>query len=353
MKKTIKAAAALAVISSPAFAANLENPLYIPQAGSAYSKTSGGLLYKKADDSLAHRAQHHEGATEFPIWRVQEDIGYGITDRLSVNGSFGYISDPDIDRAGLYIGRAGFNYRISDGADFPGAAGVIWDVYADAHLGGVDKMKASLIVVDPAVTSPRPPFGFAYDNYTNGRWGMYLGTRVGKTWDDFTLAAFVEIERTFSNSNNEITVSNSVRGLLPSLIGGAAAYVPNSFSVDLKYTWEYTAGVKAFYEIDSEWSLGGALSVKHRADNRITNVNIDNTGLAPVDAALGALKSQFMGNLQDGWDEYIIGLALARQMTESVQVALYGEYTFDNANANSQNGTDVKAEIGARVNIAF
>ena len=30
-----------------------------------------------------------------------------------------------------------------------------------------------------------------------------------------------------------------------------------------------------------------------------------------------------------------------------------GEYTFDTAHAQSQNGTDVKAEVGVRLNLAF
>ena len=36
-----------------------------------------------------------------------------------------------------------------------------------------------------------------------------------------------------------------------------------------------------------------------------------------------------------------------------MQVAVYGEYTFDDANKMSQNGTDVKAELGVRLNVQF
>ena len=40
-------------------------------------------------------------------------------------------------------------------------------------------------------------------------------------------------------------------------------------------------------------------------------------------------------------------------MTDITQVAVYGEYTFDTAHAQSQNGTDVKAELGVRLNVQF
>ena len=40
-------------------------------------------------------------------------------------------------------------------------------------------------------------------------------------------------------------------------------------------------------------------------------------------------------------------------MTETTQVAVYGEYTLDTAHDQSQNGTDVKAELGVRLNVQF
>ena len=36
-----------------------------------------------------------------------------------------------------------------------------------------------------------------------------------------------------------------------------------------------------------------------------------------------------------------------------MQVAVYGEYTFDTSHKGSQNGTDVKAELGVRLNVEF
>ena len=58
-------------------------------------------------------------------------------------------------------------------------------------------------------------------------------------------------------------------------------------------------------------------------------------------------------DMEDGFNEYVLALSAAYQMTDSTQVAVYGEYTFDTAHAKSQNGTDVKAELGVRLNVQF
>ena len=58
-------------------------------------------------------------------------------------------------------------------------------------------------------------------------------------------------------------------------------------------------------------------------------------------------------DMLDGFDEYIISLSGSYQLTDATQVSLYGEYTFDDAHNGSQNGTDVKAELGVRVNVQF
>ncbi|MDR1071092.1 MAG: hypothetical protein LBL21_00410, partial [Rickettsiales bacterium] len=122
---------------------------------------------------------------------------------------------------------------------------------------------------------------------------------------------------------------------------------------------EYTAGLQGFYEFNSDWSLGGGFTYKHHSANSVEGVNIDvdaKTAMLPpaiVDAITANVANQFIGSLKDGWDEYILSLAVARQLTDSVQVALYGEYTFDSAEAKSQNGTDVKAELGVRLNAKF
>ncbi len=365
MKKTISAAVALSVLSASAIAANLENPLYMPKQGAVYSKTSAGVMYKIADDTNAMIRKNHDGATEFPIWRVQEELGYGILDNLELYGKFGYTHDGDIDRKGMHLGRAGLKYRAID-TD----TGWVWDLYADAQLGGVSPMSGAYTAT-----------GFNYDNYSNGRWGFHVGTQVGKAWSKFSMAGFVEALRTFGNDNNEIDVTQfkvkEVGGLPITSLG-----FDDEISVDLKSTTEINAGLKMFYQLDDRWSFGGGLTFKHHSDNGVEGL-ASGLGEMPTAVAQG-LTAQILGttdpatiaaaapkvaaqvqqqvvaglldkveDMEDGFDEYVLNLTAAYQMTDTMQVAVYGEYTFDDAHAESQNGTDVKAELGVRLNVQF
>ena len=351
MKKTISAAVALSIFAAPAIAANLENPLYMPKQGTGYSKTSAGVMYKIADDSDAHVKKNHDGATEFPIWRVHEELGYGILDNLEAYAKFGYTHDGDIDRKGMHLGRAGLKYRAINTDD-----GWVWDLYADAQLGGISEMSGSYAAN-----------GFTYDNYSNGRWGFHVGTQVGKTWSKFSTAGFVEVLRTFGNDNNsieikEIDASKAGCGVLDRATLTALGFT-DEISVDLKSTTEVNAGLKAFYQLDDRWSFGGGFTFKHHADNGVEGLATTlNTPLVPTVEGLpssavqkglvdGLLKE--VADMNDGFDEYIISLSAAYQMTDAMQVAVYGEYTFDDANTQSQNGTDVKAEMGVRLNVQF
>ncbi|MBQ4130501.1 MAG: hypothetical protein IJD69_03960 [Alphaproteobacteria bacterium] len=336
MKKTISAAVALSIFAAPAIAANLENPLYMPKQGAVYSKTSAGVMYKIADDSDAHVKKNHDGATEFPIWRVHEELGYGILDNLEAYAKFGYTHDGDIDRKGMHLGRAGLKYRAID-TD----SGFVWDLYADAQLGGISEMSGSYTAT-----------GFNYDNYSNGRWGFHVGTQFGRTWSKFSAAGFVEVLRTFGNDNNSIDVTGySVMGYPMSAFG-----LPDEISVDLKSTTEINAGLKMFYQMDDRWSFGGGLTYKHHSDNGVEglaselNTNAPAASMAPmvVNSLLAVVE-----DMEDGFDEYVLNLTAAYQMTDTMQVAVYGEYTFDEAHAQSQNGTDVKAELGVRLNVQF
>ena len=355
MKKTLKAAVALSVLSAPAYAANLENPLYMPSQGSVYSKTSVGVMYKIADDTEAMVKKNHDGATEFPIWRLHEELGYGILDNLELYLKVGYTHDDDIARKGMHQGRAGLKYRALD------TDGWVWDLYADAHLGGVSEMSGSYTAT-----------GFNYDNYSNGRWGFHVGTQVGKQIDKFSFAGFVEALRTFGNDNNSIDVSsmaalaNAQATSTANAMGypGKITMLPDEISVDLKSTTEINAGLKAFYQLNDKWSFGGGLTYKHHSDNGVeglaTDLPVINTGVAPLDAGMTAKQQETVNGLlaivedmEDGFDEYIIGLSAAYQMTDATQVALYGEYTFDSSHSQSQNGTDVKAELGVRLNVQF
>ena len=333
MKKSLKLAAVASVLATPAMAANLENPLYMPTSGEFYSKTAAGLMLKVADSSDAHVAKGHDGETEFPIWRIQEELGVGITDRIAIRGAFQYTHDADIDRKGMNHGRLGLIWRAVETYD-----NIVLDVYADAHLGGINKMRG-------AYTGT----GFQYDNYSNGRWGVDAGVRFGKTWSKLTTSAFVEVLQTFGNSNNVIDVSG-----LNSML--ALAGVPGEISVNLKSTTEVNFGLNAFYQVNDRWSWGAGFKYNHHADNGVESLATDinwtpgvGTMLKPeIDELIDSLS-----NMDDGFDEYIVTLSVANQLTDNVQVALYGEYTFDDAHAQSQNGTDVKAEVGLRLNLAF
>ena len=44
---------------------------------------------------------------------------------------------------------------------------------------------------------------------------------------------------------------------------------------------------------------------------------------------------------------------VANQLSDSMQLTLFTEYTFDDSHSGSQNGTDVKLEVGARFNARF
>lgn len=353
-------------------AANLENPLYIPQTGEYYSKTGAGVMYKKTDHSASLVAKGWDGQEEFPVWRLSEDAGYGITDRLSVNAKLGYTNDEDIQRRGLHNGRIGLLYRVFDGVSSP----FVWDIYGDLHLGGLSQMEATLI---PAAGGT--DLGFNYANYTNGRWGFFAGTRVGKTWDKFTGSVFGEIHQTFGDNNNVITISNGAKTLIGGMVaqqlkdanpllpdatanalGSAyAAGLPTDFNVNLKSTTEYMTGINGFYQFNEDWSLGGGFSMRHRATNTIEGVNLTNSsdlsamtgGAVTTEAVTNGISKNFVGSMYDGIDEYVLSVAVSHKLTNTVQVSLYGEYTFDDSDQKSQNGTDVKAEGGVRVNVAF
>ena len=76
-------------------------------------------------------------------------------------------------------------------------------------------------------------------------------------------------------------------------------------------------------------------------------------GLLPLQQGTIAKLLEQTKDMNDGFDEYIVSLSVANQITDMMQVAVYGEYTFDTAHRGSQNGTDVKAELGVRLNVEF
>jgi len=354
MKKTIKTAMAMAVLSMPAFArtTNIENPLFMPTAGQGYTRLGLGLMYKQADGTEAMRDKGKAFAEEFPIYRGHGELGYGITDNLTVRGRVAYTSNESIDRRGMSEGRIGLNYRVFDGAR---TNGWIWDIHADAVLGGISRLDATVI---PTIGGAQP-LGFDYDNYSNGRWGAWFGTQVGRTWDKFTGAVFGEVQHTFGNTNSRIRFGNNVGYFVPfPPFGGNQGIfevgLPDSVSVTTGSTWEYHAGLRGFYELNDRWAFGGGFAWRTRAANYIKNVNMDTSGLTGAElAAANHVAGAFLGSMRDSMNEYIFSSTAAYQATETMQVALYAEYTLDSAEARSQNGTDIKLEMGVRLNIAF
>ena len=334
------------VVSATAFAAsNMENPLYMPKNREVYLKTGAAFMYKKADSTEATRAKHMDGDVENPIWRFAGDIGYGITDRLDIHGHFGYTHDEDISRQGMHRGRIGLMYR----ALTEGRIGLMYralteekplvlDLYVDSYLSGVSPMKGTYT-----------NHGFDFDNYSNGRYGIIAGTRFGKTWDKFTLAAHVEYLQTFGNHNNKIAIDP--------MLGMSAIGFPDEISVDLKSTHETVAGFDVMYQLNSKWSFGGGFEYIEHYDNGVKSIHTKLKQMpAPYDAYQQDTVNKLLAltkNMKDGWDEYVIKTSVAYQYTDDIQFAGFFEYTLDDAHSQSQNATDCKMELGVRLNARF
>ena len=338
MKKSLKCliAATASVVSAQAFAAsNMENPLYMPQNREVYLKTGAAVMYKKTDDTPALKNRGLDHTEEFPVWRFTEDLGYGITDRLALIGRFGYTHDDDIDRKGMHRGRAGLMYRILDDAQ-----PFVLDLYSEVFLSGVSPMKGTYTTR-----------GFKFDNYSNGRYGIIVGTRFGKTWDFFTIAAHVEYLQTFGNHNNKIAIDPALPW---------AALFPDEISVNLKSQHETCAGFDTGFQITDSWSIGAGFEYYEHHDNGVKSIHTKLPDVSVMGATAVATQNvvkntllQQTKNMKDGWDEYVLKLNVANQLTDSMQLTLFTEYTFDDSHSGSQNGTDVKLETGVRFNARF
>ncbi len=333
MKKSLKClvAATASVISTGAIAANLENPLYMPKSNEAYIKVGAAIMGKSVEGTQATDRKHRGGDVEFPVWRFTGDLGYGITDRLDVHGRFGYTKDGEIDRKGMHRGRLGLTFRALT-EDYP----VIWDLYADAYLSGITPMKGTYKLYDGKGA-------FDFSNYSNGRWGAIVGTRFGKTWDKFTLAAHIEYLQTFGNHNNKIKLD------IPALAG---LFQTDELSVDLRSTHEATAGFDMMYQANEKWSFGAGFEYVEHYNNGVKSIHTQLPNNPYVEATVQQLLAE-TNNMKDGWDEYILKINAAYQMTEALQLATFFEYTFDDAQPMSQNATDFKMELGVRLNAQF
>ncbi|MBP5485299.1 MAG: hypothetical protein J6Y07_01175 [Alphaproteobacteria bacterium] len=333
MKKILGAAVASMVVATSAVAANMESPLFLPKTGDVYSKTTLGLMFKITDSTENQVLRGHNGSTEFPIWRPMQEFGVGITDRWAAHLIAGYTYDPDINRKGFHLGRLGTTYRVIDNAD-----GFVWDMYGDFHLGGVERMQGKLIKspVDPNA------YVFNYDNYSNGRWGAHLGTRLGYRWEKLTTSGFVEVLKTWGNHNNEIDVS------VLSALG-----LPRELSVNIKSTWEVNAGANVFYQMSDELSGGIGFTYKHHATNGLEGVYTDLSHTsATAQGYADAIVKKFK-DMQDRFDEYALTLTIAYQVSEGTQIAWYVEDTYDTGARLSSNTTNVKIESGFKFNFLF
>ena len=348
MKKTLKIAMLATLVVTPALAdtpyvagasRNLENPLYLPTGGEIYSKVGFGVMYKVTDSNDAQKKLFHDGEEEFPIWRPSLELGYGITDRWTVHGQIGYTHNHDADRYGFHLGRIGTTYRILS-EDF------IWDVYGDFHMGGVEKMKGALVNKGMGPT-------FSYDNFSNGRWGYHVGTKVGKVWDRWTTSAFVELLRTWGNHNNAIDTTKVTTGDLG--LGGtnplSTIGIPKTLSVDLKSTTEYDFGANAFYQVNDRWSFGLGLKYIYHAENGIKKVHNEITNATGKAVAEGLINNY--KQMHDEFGEFAQSLTVAYQASDSMQVAAFFENTIDNGQHLSASTTDLKIETGVRLNVRF
>ena len=344
MKKALKIAVAASVLTLPALAdtpyyaggtlRNMDNPLYLPVSGELYSKIGFGVMYKITDSNDAQKKLFHGGEEEFPIWRPTLDLGYGITDRWAVHGQVGYTHNHDIERYGFHLGRIGTTYRIL-------SEDLIWDVYGDFHLGGIEKMKGALVTK----TGNPADLTFQYDNFSNGRWGYHVGTKVGKVWDRWTTSAFVELLRTWGNHNNEIDVSK---------LGLGAYGMPNKMSVNLKSTTEFDVGANAFYQVNDRWSFGLGLKYIYHAQNGIKDLytKIPDSVPAPAKNKVYALLENYK-EMHDRFGEFAQAFTLAYQATDSMQVSWFIENTLDNGQRLSGSTTDFKIETAIRLNVKF
>ena len=360
MKRILTSAFVIAVLGTPAFArtTNVENPLFMPEGSHGYASVGFGTMFKQTDNTQALQDKGWAYQDEFPIYRGYGEFGFGILDSLAVRAKVQYTDNQEIDRRGMSDGTIGLVWRAFDGKS---TDGWIVDFNADAVLGGISRLDATVIANKPGASTP---LGFDYANYSHGRYGAWLGTRVGKTWDKFTGALFAQAQYTFGSTNSSIkfggdtvTLLNGMGALASSgLVADAGAQLATmnpDFSITTKSAWEYNVGLRGFYELDEKLAFGGGFAWRSRAANVVEAVNI-NAGANPVvNGIVNQLKPGFMGSMHDGMNEFILSANVAYNVTETFQVVPFAEYTFASAEYRSQNGSNVKVEGGVRLNVQF
>ncbi|MBD5405171.1 hypothetical protein HDR59_01320 [bacterium] len=147
---------------STAAGAHTENPFYAPAEGKVYSITSVemGDQFKGVDDSTL---------------TIREKVGYGITNKLSVNGSIDYLFDSYMGEAfeedGLGMFNFGLTYRYLTGS-----------MLADAYFNYGTSMDKDVW----------------YDNNT-----LTFGTKFGKRTSKYAVAGLVEYRYVDDKAYNE------------------------------------------------------------------------------------------------------------------------------------------------------
>ena len=123
------------------------------------------------------------------------------------------------------------------------------------------------------------------------------------------------------------------------------------------------AGFDLMYQMDSQWSFGAGFEYVEHTDNGVKSIHSklgdEKLSLIPLkdmEVTTKMIEQSLLAktkNMKDGWDEYVIKASVANQITDSIQLAFFAEYTLDDSHSGSQNGTDIKAEAGFRFNARF
>ena len=89
-------------------------------------------------------------------------------------------------------------------------------------------------------------------------------------------------------------------------------------------------------------------------DYLIPDLTIENDNKNYHIGKYGHLRLKYLKEHKRGfYSELIMIGQVANHLSDKFQVALYREYTFDTAYDNSQIGSDVKAELGVRLQSAY
>lgn len=236
---------------SGAYAANAidGNPLYMPKAGAFYSETTVGS---------------HSEFTE--NWGLQEEFGYGVTDKLAVVLNTSLIEQESFDAYGWSDLTLGAAYRVFDQKGFKIDAIGAWTMNGLYYAVDNDLIDDSWFM-DKRLTT----------------YGWTVGARGGSTMGNLTLAGHVMFNYT-----------------------GAEAF---DWADEGAHTW--TLGLDAQYVLDSNWNLVAGVEYEGTTDDGAKNAgewdgyfgvnyNIDATKY--IGAYVNASMNHQGGATRDEWE---------------------------------------------------